>query len=186
MKTEIEMKAWVNDPKRLKVELDNRCTFLREFFKDDSYFKGPAVGPAPGQEFRLRRDDGPGVCTFKDRVIKDGVEINAEGEFTVSDPEMFLRLMARLGAEPFVAKKKRGRAYAHDGLTIELHEVEDLGNFIEVECVLESPTEEEAAATQEKIRGFLLSVGVGAEQVEATPYTRLLLAKVAKAGGTGP
>ncbi len=177
MPTEIEIKAWVREPEYLRRQLDDRCSFLRDFFKDDSYYRGPLMGSNPGQEFRLRRDDGRGVCTFKDRVVKDGVEINAENEFTVSEPEVFLRLVKRLGAEPFVAKKKRGRAYSHDGLTVELHEVEGLGDFIEVECVLQDPTAEQVSATEQKIRGFLLSLGVAADQFEPTPYTRLLLGK---------
>lgn len=185
MKTEVEMKAWVDDPARLRRVLDERCEFQREFVKEDIYFRGLSIGDLPGQELRVRRDDGVGVCTFKDRSVVDGLEINQEHEFPIADPETFVTLVDRLGARVFVEKRKQGRAYRYGELTVELHEVAGLGHFVEVEAILDDAVPERIEASRRSIADFLSSVGVSAARIESRPYTAMLKAK-ADGNAVGP
>ncbi len=91
MATEVEMKAWIDDPKALHLYLRDNCREVRSFYKADTYFVAP-VPPAgsPGllpQEFRIRNDDGRLICTFKEKRIVDGMETNREVEFNASDED---------------------------------------------------------------------------------------------------
>ncbi len=103
-----------------------------------------------------------------------------------------MELCQRLGCEPFYTKRKRGSKYVWDAIpadgpsgrggeappfasaTIEIIEVEGLGDFIEIEVLLES--EEPAAMARAGIRGLLERSGVSASEIEPRYYSELLMA----------
>ena len=179
MATEIEIKAWVANPEAVRRQLNQICTYLRDYRKEDAYFTAPAA-TAPGlppQDFRIRRDDGKAICTYKDRSITRGMEVNREVEFDVSDPEAFEELARRVGCTLFARKRKEGSVYRCGGLHAELSLVHGLGYFIEIEKV----TEDEGSVVEEQaegeIRGLLLQLGVREENIEERPYTVMLTQK---------
>jgi len=109
------------------------------------------------------------------------VEVNREVEFSVSDASAFLELARRIGCAVFSCKVKRGRRYRYERdtryaerlpLVIEMSAIAGLGVFIEVECVVNDPALKEAAARE--IRLFAASAGIGEDDIEATPYAKLL------------
>ncbi len=200
MATEIEIKAWARDPQNVRRELDRLCTFERSYVKKDIYLHGPtgkpaeswahwrpessstdlAGAPANARDFRLRIEGGTATCTFKDRALSGGIEINREEEFTVSDARLFLELAARLGCRVFSCKVKEGFRYWRAGevpLVAELSHIAGLGDFIEIECVVDDE-EGRAGLGREKtyaaLREFLSLLGVDPKDIESTPYAKLL------------
>ncbi|HUX11956.1 MAG TPA: hypothetical protein VMW87_02960 [Spirochaetia bacterium] len=200
MATEIEIKAWARDPAAVRRELDKLCTFERSYLKKDIYLHGPAGRPHDSwahwrqeglsagpdgtptrpRDFRLRIEGGAATCTFKDRSLSAGIEINREEEFTVSDARLFLELSARLGCRVFSCKVKEGFRYWRAGeipVVAELSHIAGLGDFIEVECVVDDnagPTAPGREETFTALRRFLVLLGVDAGDIESTPYAKLL------------
>lgn len=179
MATEVEMKAWIDDPEGLHRRLKEGCQEIRSYFKSDTYFVAPTPPDAPPdylpQEFRIRNDNGTLICTFKEKDIVDGMETNREVEFTVSDEEAFAELAHRVGCRVFVRKQKRGTLYSCDGLGVELSEVAGLGTFLEVEKVVEDDDPEAVSTAQSGIRAFFSKLGVPSEKIESRPYNDILL-----------
>lgn len=186
MATEVEMKAWIDDPEALHRHLRDSCRKIRSFYKADSYFVAPVPVPGspglPPQEFRIRNDDGKLICTFKEKEIVDGMETNREVEFTVSDAEAFTELAERLGCRLFVRKEKRGTLYTCDGLTVELSEVAGLGTFLEVEKVVEDDDPEAISGAQSGIRAFFANLDIPQNKIEPRPYNDILLERGATPG----
>lgn len=186
MATEVEMKAWIDDPEALRRHLREGCREIRSFYKSDTYFVAP-VPPAgspglPPQEFRIRTDDGKLICTFKEKEIVDGMETNREVEFAVSDGEAFSELAERVGCRVFVRKQKRGTLFFCDGLSVELSEVAGLGTFLEVEKVVEDDDPAAIARAQSGVRTFFADLGIAPDKIEPRPYNDILIEKGATRG----
>jgi adenylate cyclase, class 2 len=176
MATEIEMKARCADPAGVESRMPARAVGLGEFLKEDLYFRGPPV-EAVRLDFRLRLQADSWVCTWKDKTIKDGLEVNLEREFAVGDGEAFIGLMGRLGCAVFVRKTKQGKAWRLGELTIEVVHVHGLGWFVEIERLLDhdDASEEEVRTAAEDIRRTFGLLGLSGTDVEPRPYTHMLL-----------
>ncbi|MFO7849417.1 MAG: hypothetical protein R6V67_05615, partial [Spirochaetia bacterium] len=89
MGTEVEIKAWVDNPEAVRRFLRENSRFAGTYVKEDTYFC--RISSGAGQEkngetlFRLREQGGVSVVTLKEKSRKEGVEVNREHEFTVSD-----------------------------------------------------------------------------------------------------
>ena len=95
MAVEVELKAWVDDPERIRDRLLTVGTPHRRYLKEDEYF---GYGETPERaRYRLRRDGDAWICTFKEKRIHDGIEENRETEFTVSDGDAFRHMLESLG-----------------------------------------------------------------------------------------
>ncbi|MDR0878433.1 MAG: CYTH domain-containing protein, partial [Treponema sp.] len=158
MALEIEVKARVDEPELLKTRLSAFGKADCSYEKEDTYWfplaekavsgNGPALPPSG---LRVRRENnGPfgtapaeqrqtTLVTYKIREPPgaDGIEVNQEREFTVSDAGVFEELLGRLGLAPGIGKHKQGWAWncaGKDGDVIraELSEVRGLGWFIEL------------------------------------------------------
>lgn len=185
MAYEIEMKAWVDDWEALEATLRDRCTFERSFRKEDRYFASP-----DGEGLFRVRSDGRradaatrAYVTSKEKDVHDGMERNLEREFSVDDAEAFIDLVTSFGCRETFAKVKAGLRFTRDGLTVELARVEGLGDFLEVECVVEdeNAAERDAAGeaalhrdTAARIRAFFSELGVADARIESRPYMQLL------------
>jgi predicted adenylyl cyclase CyaB len=161
--------------------------------KLDAYWHGPDWRLQRGKRgFRVRSERDAGgersVVTFKTKRSEGGIEINRESEFEVSDQAAFTEFAQRLGCEPFYNKHKRGSRYRVDpcergggvpscegAATIELVEVEGLGDFIEIEILLAEEEPAAVALAQGEIRSFLARAGVPAEAIEPRFYSELLM-----------
>lgn len=173
MGIEVELKAHVDDPDGLSRELHRLGSFQRRYDKRDRYFGYPD-NPARTL-FRLRRDDGAWLCTFKKRRIKNLTEENEETEFEVSDDEAFRRFAGELGFEVVVEKRKVGAMWLVDGVTVELSEVNDLGYFLELELILsDGSDEEEAENARNRLFSLLHRFGISETALEDRPYTQII------------
>lgn len=157
MNLEIEIKAWVRNPRRTEVHLaEAGATFERDYRKEDRYFRfteRDSLGRRVlKQDVRIRIDGTKTFVTYKDKRLEKDLEINNEREFEVSDPRLMSDLFLRLGAENLIEKVKIGTAWRWNGLLIEVSEVLGLGHFIEIERVLPLPDDSSEGEQELSIR----------------------------------
>ncbi len=177
MPTEIELKARISDRAAVEKRVAGFARFVRSFDKLDSYWHGPDWRFARGTKgFRLRCDGDKSIVTYKLKRNEGGIEINQETEFDISDKEAFMGFIARVGCEAFYEKRKVGVMYSYEGFTIEIAEVGGLGNFIEIEKILENEDDPGIIAiVQGELKAILALAGVPESDIEGRSYSELIL-----------
>jgi predicted adenylyl cyclase CyaB len=187
---EVELKAHIRDRTAVESRVASFAEPEGDVDKLDAYWHGPDWRMQRGKKgFRLRTERGRSLVTFKTKRNEGGIEINHEREFEISDPAVFVELAERLGCEPFYTKRKRGSRYRIEpcgpsgsglscpgGATIEIVEIEGLGDFIEIEVLLEEEEPASIALAQGEIRGILARAGVPESDIEPRFYSELLIA----------
>ncbi|MGL1893405.1 MAG: class IV adenylate cyclase [Spirochaetaceae bacterium] len=172
MSIEVEIKAWVHDSKKLKELLDREYHFEKEYFKEDIYLKG--IDSVSGLEkgIRLRRVGSESIVTYKERSHQEKVEVNLEKEFNIDDPDNFLFIIDKLGYKPYIRKSKRGYLYIKDGINIELSYVDGLGDFVEIENIVNS--KEEVKEATKDIYKILDDLKISRDFIEDKFYVQML------------
>lgn len=191
MRMEVEIKAWVDDPAALRALLAGRYPHGGSFVKEDVYYRLPAAEthgagspraieaaqPSSGSsaiEFRLRVEEHESFVTAKRKTVVDGVEINEEIEFTVSEARAFEQFAGYLGAAVFARKRKVGDRYRAGEATIELAHVDRLGDFVEIERLIEEAGPAEIDAANRDVRSLLKEIGIGEDKIEPRYYIDML------------
>ncbi|GHT61081.1 hypothetical protein FACS1894109_19370 [Spirochaetia bacterium] len=203
MAFEIEVKAHADDPLRLKERLDALGEYTCAFEKDDTYWllskprtlSSPNAGGIPdsagsfagssGIRVRWEQNTGAGgretgrvLVTYKIKEVRDGIEVNDEREFIVSNGNTFGELLKRLGLEKGVRKHKRGWAWTCGSIYAELCEVSglsrSLGWFIELEILADDAESETVADAQKELLGLLGRLDVAEERIEERYYSEML------------
>ena len=175
MSLEIEVKAWVDEPKEIESALRRFYGDPRPVLKEDIYYT--ADGRFPRLErIRLRHSGEDWILTFKDKNLEGETEINREYETMIGSFEVLDELLKRFGCRYLVDKKKRGLLFQWGVLTIELVEVDGLGTFLEVERVGEQD-ELEIKEARDAVLGVIDRVGLDRGRIELRDYTQMLLAK---------
>jgi adenylate cyclase class 2 len=176
MALEVEIKAWVRRGEETRSKIEERCRFEKEYVKEDVYFRGPRINEKE-RDIRVRRENDRWICTYKNKSLRNGLEMNDEREFILSDGKVLMDLLEMLGCRVFLCKVKRGKAYTYRDLTVELSDVEGLGCFVEVERVVEDPYPELIERLEAEIRQFLADIGIPATDIEERPYMVMLLSE---------
>ncbi|HXV99143.1 MAG TPA: class IV adenylate cyclase, partial [Anaerolineae bacterium] len=136
MAFEVELKARLNQLEVTEARAAKLGVLKGETLKEDIYFRRRGdTAVVPADRYRLRREQGRAIVTFKELVQAGGVEVNDEIEFGVDDAHAFFQFADRFGFEPFVVKRKKSRVYRVERANVELNEVEHLGNFLEIEIL---------------------------------------------------
>ena len=202
MAVEIELKARLDDYEPVRERLFAMAEYCRAYIKSDTYWL-PAP-PDTGQlsipsGVRVRRDRGVNadgsaygtiLVTYKTKEITDGIEVNDECEFTVSDAAPFEELLSRFGLRPAHHKEKKGWAWLvrqaaaeqaaakpppPPPILAELSMVEGLGWFLEIE--IQAANDSPQAVIEESRRRLLAlleTLEIPADQIESRPYTLML------------
>jgi adenylate cyclase, class 2 len=180
---EVELKAHVRDRAAVVAAVAAFARAEGGVDKSDDYWHGPDWRLNRGTRgFRVRSEEGRSVVNFKAKRAEGGIEVNREREFEVSDRQAFDEFALRLGCEPFYKKRKRGLRFAVEGsafpdaATIEVLEVEGLGDFIEIEILLPEEEPASVALAQGEVRALLARSGVGEDAIESRFYSELLMA----------
>jgi predicted adenylyl cyclase CyaB len=195
MMKEIELKAWVDDPERVKNALSGLGSGETAFEKEDTYWKAPPGSfpglPPSGIRIRReteRRDGGESrrvLVTYKTGEIRNKIEVNEEREFGVSGEGPLEELLGLLGLRPAVKKHKRGWAWTcgstggnagEPPVLAELSELRGLGWFIELEIRREEGDDTVLARCRTRLLSLLAETGVGEEKIETRPYTAMVSA----------
>jgi adenylate cyclase class 2 len=189
MSIEIELKAWVANPEALSNALNagsSPARFSRTFEKEDTYWhpaSGITVLSLPLSGIRIRQEtntDVHGTLTrkvlinYKTKELREGIEVNDEREFSISDRHIFEDLLRRLGFEPGMGKHKQGQAWDYEGITVELAQISTLGWFVELELLEDNNQAETVAAARARLLDLLHCLGIGIDQIEPRYYTELL------------
>jgi adenylate cyclase class 2 len=187
MSTEIELKAWVDDPDRVRLRCVSFAGQGTSFEKADAYWVFPGgAGAALPSGIRIRRETKTGPSgavsqalwvTYKVKEVRGGMEINDEREFSVSDGAAFEELLRRLGLQKGVEKNKRGWAWICDGITTELTEVAGLGWFVELEIVTNNDADGTVTSARTRILALLRKIGIKNDRIEPRYYTEMLREK---------
>jgi len=199
MPIEIELKAWVDDPVGVSARI---AAFAREtgtYEKNDAYWLPLADFPVPGKpaEQRPRGRFGSGIrirwesagvapaqdtgvpdraiVNFKRKEVRDGIEVNDEREFTVEGVAQLEAMLERLGMALHIRKRKTGKAWTFEGITIEVSEIEGLGCFVELEILSDTDTPAMVADARSRLLSLLARIGVDAGKIEPRYYTELLM-----------
>jgi predicted adenylyl cyclase CyaB len=180
---EVELKAHIVDRAAVTAAVAGFARAEGEVDKADDYWHGPDWRLHRGSRgFRVRSEGSGSVVNFKMKRNEGGIEINREREFAISDRDAFVEFAQRLGCEPFYKKHKRGRKFVAGGTApylrpaiIEIVDVEGLGDFIEIEVILENEEPEAVALAQGEIRAILARSGVGEDAIESRFYSELLM-----------
>ena len=190
MGLEVELKAHVLDHALLKQRIEALAgisSVLCEH-KSDTYFS--RIGE--DALFRMRLDQsgptfasmqGTLVFTYKNKTLKEGIEVNEELEFNSTSEEApsALQFFLSLGFEIYITKTKRGYLYTYPVgpefplLTVELVEVASLGWFIEMEFVLGDISM--VAEAKDSLLHVLDMLGIPRSAIEAEYYMHMLKKK---------
>jgi adenylate cyclase class 2 len=187
MAVEIELKAWVDFPERIKTAISSFAEYGGEFLKDDAYWfpqlpapAGTAI-PFSGVRVRQEQDTPPkGAArritwvTYKAKEVREGIEINQEREFEVSDKAAFEELLVRLGLERGISKKKTGWTWKYEGITVELCRIDRLGWFAELEIIAGDDKEATVTDARKRLLELLGRIGIGEDKIETRYYTDML------------
>ena len=131
---EVEIKSRIDDPMRVEqnvIKLGGR--FMKEVLEEDWYFNHPCVDFSKTDEaLRIRSD---GTLTYKGRRVDSLTKSREEINVKIEDTEKMRILLEKLGFT-FVAKVVKSRRYYCIGkITVTIDYVENLGKFVEVECI---------------------------------------------------
>jgi adenylate cyclase class 2 len=198
MAVEIELKARLDDFEPVRERLFTMGEYCRAYIKSDTYWlpaafnQGQLAAPIPSG-VRVRRESGVNadggafesvLVTYKTKEITDGIEVNDECEFTLSDAAVFEELLSRLGLRPAYRKEKRGWAWLvapadqpadADPILAELSLVSSLGWFLEIEIQAENDSPQTVIdESRRRLLALLEQLEIPAAQIESRPYTVML------------
>jgi adenylate cyclase class 2 len=198
MPVEIEIKAHVNDFERIKTNFSSSGGHPSAIEKEDAYWIAPensgnAAEAIPLSGIRIRQETkvtAEGVreertlVTYKTKERREGLEVNDEKEFAVSDKKPFEELLTRLGFNPGLRKHKSGWSWNIDGITAELFRVQGshtpraeglvLGWFAELEIIAETGDSETVQAARTRLMQLLEMAGIPQDAVEQRYYSEML------------
>jgi adenylate cyclase class 2 len=192
MAIEIELKARLNDYAPIKEKLYLVGDYCRSYKKSDSYWlPAQSAASVPATGVRVRRESGINVdgaahesvlATYKTKEISDGIEVNHESEFTVSDAGLFEELLSRLGLHNSVRKEKEGWAWTIPSQTAEqspilaeLSLVTGLGWFLEIEILAADNNAQTVEENRGRLFALLEKLDIPKERIETRPYTVMLM-----------
>lgn len=178
MAIEIELKAWVEDRTAIRERLQMTGRHLGTYDKHDEYWRPSNLeADALGSGVRLRKtsSDPEAIVNFKRKEVRDGMEVNDEREFKVSDAVAFAELLSRIGLRPWIRKRKSGEAWDLDGITAELSSIEGLGMFIELEILAEDDRPDTVVEARRRLLEAIDRLGVDRSRIEPRYYTEMLM-----------
>lgn len=172
MNYEIELKAWIDDPGLICKKADELYTFVQEIHKSDMYYRNSNFDPP--KDIRIRTADNHHVITSKQKSKDGAMEINQETEFKVDDPQAFVSFLSSIGFTEYLHKIKRGKKYTNGDLVIEVCTVEQLGDFIEIECLTTDNSLRNTGKIKKQLHEVLMETGVPKSAIEPRYYMDLL------------
>lgn len=184
---EVEQKYVVSDAVCLRERITSLGFRLdREEKHCDVYFRHPCRDfRVTDEAFRLRQLDGRTLLTYKGKRLDGAVKTRPEIELSLESAEydQWQKLLGHLGFQPLPAVRKKREVFlpqlsphtrTHQGFTVTLDEVELLGQFAEIELLVNRESELEMAQSR------ILELASTLELFAVQPFSYLtqLLAKM--------
>ena len=168
MSRNVEIKARVADLAALEARVQAIAdSGPMDIFQDDCFFQSP--------EGRLKlRDfgDGRGELIYYQRPDQSGPK-QCHYEIALTDQPDQLRLVLTLAWGEAGRVRKNRRLYLIGRTRIHLDQVEGLGEFMELEVVLND--EESTACGQQEAEGLMAELGISAVDLVECAYVELIL-----------
>ncbi|MCQ1534271.1 class IV adenylate cyclase [Methanosarcina sp. KYL-1] len=172
---EVEVKVRADHSKVLPLLKNIGAEKITVEEQSDTYFAAPHRDFAKTDEaLRIRSLDGSAVLTYKGPKLDSVSKTREEFETPVNETTTTKILHALGFSEAGAVRKKRDVFRAGD-ITVCLDAVEGLGEFLEVEIVVEDDRKLESSRAQ--LFKFLEQLGVGEEDSIRTSYLEMVLDK---------
>jgi adenylate cyclase, class 2 len=146
----------------------------------DTYMRHPCRDfKATDEAFRLRQFNDEACVTYKGKRLPGPVKTRPEIELSIHRDEVprWLEMLQQLGFQPLRQVKKRRRIFKYEGpradLTIAVDQVDELGDFAEIELIIQEGDQLESARA--RIETIARELGLGV--VQPRSYLSLLLLK---------
>lgn len=156
---EIEAKARVSNTKLL-INNSNKLGiyFGKTIIQEDAIFE-PDIPKVDlnWNIFRIRKQEGKIIFTMKYKASKSSND-NYELETLIDNPQTVTHMLKRLGYPPSLNIRKKRRTAKYKNIEICLDEVDNLGNYIEVEKMCKNDANVEYV--QSELWDVLLRLGV--------------------------
>jgi len=174
---EVEVKAKVLHPNEIIKRLKTQATFLKETIQEDIYFN------APDRDFRITDE------ALRIRISSEGSELTYKGpkignlmdktreeiSVHINDLRKTRIILEKLGFHEVEKVSKKRILFQFNDLSISVDFVENLGEFIEIESLVN--TQNEIEIKRKEILEFLNGLDVPLEDCERRSYLELLLNK---------
>ena len=172
---EIEIKVRVPDIVEIRSRILERGGTLSEILTEhDTYYNAPHRDFGVTDEaLRLREAGGRSTVTYKgpkNTIL--GSKIREELNLEILASRCFDSIVTRLGFIPVAIVRKMREYYRYEDFTISLDQVENLGDFVEIELI----TADDAAGAAGRVDALAKEIGVTGERITAS-YLELLLSR---------
>lgn len=174
---EVEVKAKISNPHNLIYRLKALCIFLKEVTQEDIYFN------APDRDFRLtdealriRVSSEESALTYKGPKIGNLIDKTREEiSVHINDLKKTRIILEKLGFHEVDKVSKKRILFQFNDLSISVDFVKNLGEFIEIESLVN--TQNEIEKKRKEILNFLNELDIPLEDCEKRSYLELLLNK---------
>lgn len=144
----------------------------------DTYFDAPhRAFDDTDEALRIRResegDETDARLTYKGPLLEAESKTREEVEAAIANGDDVRAILEALGFSPAATVRKQRERFQHDGFTITLDHVDDVGEFVEVETHAE--TEDAVPAHRENALALLERLGLDPDEQIRTSYLGLLL-----------
>lgn len=168
---EIEVKVKIDDLPKLKKDIENLGAVWSETKTQvDAYFKQKDDVNAvqkPGSFILRVRRDSKAKLTFKAFTDRRGVW--EELETGIDDPDATEKILEKTGFVNVLTLHKKRTSTKYEQFSLEIDEIEELGNFLEAEVI-----GEDGEKLQEEIKRFFLSLGLSSEKIDRRGYPEMI------------
>ncbi|CEG13205.1 conserved hypothetical protein [groundwater metagenome] len=130
---EVEVKAKIKNPDKFEKKLTKiNAKFLKREIQEDVYFNHPCRDFAKTDEaLRIRKIGNETFLTYKGKRLD--AEAKTREEIEIKCGEEISEILTRLGFKAVANVKKSRTEYLFENLHICVDDVEQLGNFVEIE-----------------------------------------------------
>jgi len=175
---EVEVKTYLSNINHIIDILKNKgCVFETPIIQKDDVFVHNSIQsadiPNGSNILRIRTENDMHLLTLKQ--IQNSFE-SIELETKVDNPNIVSEMLTLLEYKRFVTINKKRTISKYNNFLLCIDEVEYLGNFIEVELLVEK--EEEKAAALEQIYNFLDELDISQNDICYERYHTMLYNKI--------
>ena len=172
---EVETKLKINNIKRMIERISGlKGEYKGEKTELDLYFDHPDIRIfRSGSALRVRDANGVCLLTYKGPKKDDETTSREEIEIGIESAREMQKILAELGFYVLCEVKKQRKTYLLRDLVITLDEVEDLGEFIEVEG--KASNEEAYMKKKKEIFMLLNELELSSEKISQKSYLEMTL-----------
>lgn len=174
---EVEIKAKILHPNEIIKRLKTQATFLKETIQEDIYFNAPDRDfRITDEALRIRISSEGSELTYKGSKIGNFIDkTREETSVHINDFRKTQIILEKLGFQEVDKVSKKRILFQFNDLKISIDFVENLGEFIEIESLVN--TQKEIEKKRKEIINFLNELEIPLEDCERRSYLELLLNK---------